>query len=222
MEKALERAISAASMDIADVMSDGRPGARRTIIGGFMVAALWAAVSAAKSMSSNSWVDSGIEDGWTKNAAEKKKYELPKLTDSQFREVMSLLGMDDDALRSMIPPRITLEPELESKIMAIIGGSPSNAIEDSGFKPVDKPESMESILGDAIKGSGNVDMPKPLDIDKPEPKIPSSVPVKNTTPAKRDTGVNSGAVMPQKPDEFDSRIEDNFGIPGDPRVKNAR
>jgi len=201
MKNNLESSIRISAADIADTITGGGCGARRRAINDFIEIALWAAVTAAESISTSAWVDPTKDDKWTKTAADRptERFELPDtMTDKQFRELAELLHLGKDSLEKSIPTRIKMQPELMDEVNRILG-KPSTAPLPSVVEP--KTEDL---------------------IPEKAPMAPAIAPEKEPEavekePAKRELGLHRDDVHTPV-DEFDSDIIDKPGLPGDPRL----
>ena len=205
----LHRTVELAARDMADALSKGRNFKRDAAVKDFLTAALWAAAASAENISkNNAWTNAHIDDSWTRSAAdEKESFPIPdNITPQQFFDISNLLGLGIESLEHSIPTRIKLEPELEPEIRKILGAPAGSA---SGSASAEKPEpSLSEILA---PGKNKEPVPAPEKKEK--------LAISDDVPARRPSDASPANVIPRGKDEFDSRIEENPGLPGDPRVR---
>lgn len=155
--------------------------------------ALWSSASAAESLPSSAWLDSKKDDSWLRAAAG-ERYELPVMTDKQFRDMSELLGMGKDTLEKSLPSRLKLEPELLPEVERIMGKAAPAA---------EKP--LPSLA------------PEPLPAPAPAPEKPELHEPLSPAPKREHEIKRDNVKVPD--DEFTDSIADKPGLPGDPRLK---
>lgn len=134
---AIERAIELAANDISDAIDCGRSNRRRAAMRAFLKMALWAAASSAESIPTSAWVNLKADDSWLKTAKEKERFQLPEMSDKQFREVCNkILGIGNEQLETMIPPQVKMNPSLGQELNAIIGSAPAPEVHREEAAPL--------------------------------------------------------------------------------------
>jgi hypothetical protein len=119
----IENAVIAAAADIAEHLDGGKSRKRMEVMRSFLEAAIWSAAAHAEGLPKNAWVDSNIDDSWTRTA-KGVEVELPDITPEQTLQMLERLKLGGDNLRSQIIPRIKSAPEgdtLKKDLEAILG-----------------------------------------------------------------------------------------------------
>ena len=119
----IENAVVAAAADIAEHLDGGKSRKRMEVMRSFLEAAIWSAAAHAENLPKNAWIDSGIDDSWTR-AAKGTEVELPDITPEQTLQMLERLKLGQDNLRAQVIPRIKSAPEgdtLKQDLEAILG-----------------------------------------------------------------------------------------------------